>query len=80
MHAWAECVVYPRVGPKFIYMTGLIYVAIVALWAAVLIPMWLRRHDADEAHRLERHAEAMGTLARFRSGRIGAGGARSWPP
>jgi len=54
-------------------MTGLIYVAIVALWAAVLIPMWLRRHDADEAHRLERHAEAMGTLARFRSGRIGAG-------
>ena len=73
MHAWAECVVYPRVGPKFIYMTGLIYVAIVALWAAVLIPMWLRRHDADEAHRLERHAEAMGTLARFRSGRIGAG-------
>ncbi len=73
MYAWAECVVYPRVGPKFIYMTGLIYVAIVALWAAVLIPMWLRRHDADEAHRLERHAEAMGTLARFRSGRIGAG-------
>jgi hypothetical protein len=73
MHAWAECVVYPRVGPKFIYVTGLIYVAIVALWAAVLIPMWLRRHDADEAHRLERHAEAMGTLARFRSGRIGAG-------
>ena len=54
-------------------MTGLIYVAIVALWAAVLIPMWLRRHDDDEAHRLERHAEAMGTLARFRSGRIGAG-------
>ena len=26
-------------------MTGLIYIAIIALWAAVLIPMWLRRHD-----------------------------------
>ena len=49
-------------------VTGLIYVAIVALWAAVLVPMWLRRHDDDEAHRLERHQEALGTLARFRSG------------
>ncbi len=47
-------------------MTGLIYVAIVGLWAAVLIPMWLRRHDDDEAQRAERHQEAMGTLARFR--------------
>lgn len=26
-------------------MTGLIYIVIIALWAAVLIPMWLRRHD-----------------------------------
>ena len=26
-------------------MTGLIYVVIIALWAAVLIPVWLRRHD-----------------------------------
>jgi len=25
--------------------TGLIYVAIVAAWAAYLVPMWLRRHD-----------------------------------
>jgi hypothetical protein len=50
------------------FVTGLIYVAIVALWAAVLVPMWLRRHDDDEAHRLERHQEALGTLARFRSG------------
>ena len=48
-------------------MTGLIYVAIVGLWAAVLIPMWLSRHDADEAHRRERHETALGTLARFRS-------------
>ncbi len=26
-------------------MAGLIYLVIIALWAAVLIPMWLRRHD-----------------------------------
>lgn len=44
-------------------MTGLVYVAIVALWAAVLIPMWLRRHDDDQARRLDRHRSAMGTLA-----------------
>ena len=56
-------------------MTGLIYVAIVALWAAVLIPMWLRRHDDGEAHRLERHQEAMGILARFRNG-----GTADWTP
>ncbi len=48
-------------------VTGLIYVAIVALWAAVLIPMWLRRHDDDEERRRERHEEALGVLARFRS-------------
>lgn len=47
-------------------MTGLIYVAIVALWAAVLIPMWLRRHDDDQARRIDRHRVAMGTLARLR--------------
>ena len=46
-------------------VTGLIYVAIVALWAAVLIPMWLRRHDDDQARRIERHRVAMGTLARI---------------
>jgi Flp pilus assembly protein TadB len=45
-------------------VTGLISVAIVALWAAVLIPMWLRRHDDDQARRIERHRVAMGTLAR----------------
>ncbi len=48
-------------------MTGLLYVAIVALWAAVLIPMWLRRHDDDQARRIDRHRVAMGTLARIRS-------------
>lgn len=49
-------------------MTGLLYVAIVALWAAVLIPMWLRRHDDDQARRIERHRTAMGTLAGMRRG------------
>ena len=48
-------------------MTGLLYVAIVALWAAVLIPMWLRRHDDDQARRIDRHRTAMGALAGFRS-------------
>lgn len=44
-------------------MTGLIYVAIVAMWAAVLIPMWLRRHDAAGERRDERRQEALGVLA-----------------
>lgn len=26
-------------------VTGLIYIVIIALWVAVLVPMWLRRHD-----------------------------------
>ncbi len=42
----------------------MIYVAIVALWACVLIPMWLRRHVDDEASRIERHQDALGALAR----------------
>lgn len=45
-------------------MTGLIYVAIVGLWACVLIPLWLRRHVDDQAARIERHQTAMGALAR----------------
>lgn len=43
-------------------MTGLIYVAIVAMWAAVLIPMWLRRHDAEQHDLGRRHQEAMEVL------------------
>jgi len=59
---------FPQLRRCAIYglnMTGLVYVAIVALWAAVLIPMWLRRHDDDQARRLDRHRSAMGTLASF---------------
>jgi hypothetical protein len=45
--------------------TGLIYVAIVAAWAAYLVPMWLRRHD--EVRRMkavEQYSEAMRVLSR----------------
>lgn len=49
-------------------MTGLIYLVIIALWAAVLIPMWLRRNDTGveyrSAHTFNR---AMRTLRRQRS-------------
>ena len=45
-------------------MTGLIYGAIVALWACVLIPLWLRRHVDDQAARIEQHRSALGALAR----------------
>lgn len=45
--------------------TGLIYVAIVAAWAAYLVPMWLRRHDeASRAKSVERYSSAMRVLAR----------------
>ena len=44
-------------------MTGLIYVVIIALWAAVLIPMWLRRHDQiSEVRSTLRFSSAMRTL------------------
>lgn len=45
-------------------MTGLIYVVIIALWAAVLIPMWLRRHDQiSEVRSTARFSSAMKTLS-----------------
>jgi UPF0716 family protein affecting phage T7 exclusion len=44
-------------------VTGLIYVVIIALWAAVLIPMWLRRHDQiSEVRSTARFSSAMHTL------------------
>ena len=49
-------------------MTGLIYVAIIALWAAVLIPIWLRRHEADEIKAVDRFDGAMTALRGFRRG------------
>jgi len=70
---WASgyAVLSPR-SSTVVNVTGLVYVAIVALWAAVLIPMWLRRHDDDQARRLDRHRSAMGTLASFSAPRSAA--------
>jgi hypothetical protein len=44
-------------------VTGLIYLVIIALWAAVLIPMWLRRHDQiSEVRSTARFSSAMRSL------------------
>lgn len=44
-------------------VTGVIYVVIIALWAAVLIPIWLRRHDQiSEVRSTARFSSAMKTL------------------
>jgi hypothetical protein len=44
-------------------VTGLIYLVIIALWAAVLIPMWLRRHDqVSEVRSTTRFSTAMRSL------------------
>lgn len=46
-------------------MSGLIYAVIVVMWAAFLVPMWLRRHDeAVEAKSVDRFSTAMKVLAR----------------
>jgi hypothetical protein len=46
-------------------LTGLIYAAIVVVWAVVLIPLALRRHDhAARSHSIERFSSAMRVLAR----------------
>ena len=45
------------------FVTGLIYVVIIALWAAVLIPIWLRRHDhISEVRSTARFSSAMKSL------------------
>lgn len=44
-------------------MTGLIYIVIIALWVAVLVPMWLRRHDqVSEVRSTARFHHAMQSL------------------
>jgi hypothetical protein len=44
-------------------VTGLIYLVIIALWAAVLIPIWLRRHDQiSEVRSTARFSSAMRSL------------------
>ncbi len=53
--------------------SGAIYAAIVALWALVLIPMWLRRHDeANQSRSIDRYKGAMRSL----SGRSSAASSR----
>ncbi len=45
-------------------MTGLIYVAIIAVWAVVLVPKWLKRHDRlDPERSVQRFSRTMQTLA-----------------
>ncbi len=57
--------------------SGLLYAAIIGMWALVLVPMWLRRHDeAQESKSADRFARAMGTLRRGDAGSIGGGAAR----
>jgi len=44
---------------------SLILLGLVVMWAVVLIPMWLRRHDeAEEARSVDRFVNAMHTLSR----------------
>ncbi len=44
---------------------GVIYAVIIALWAVVLVPMWVRRHDeANESRSVDRFHHAMRILSR----------------
>jgi hypothetical protein len=46
-------------------VTGLIYVAIIAVWAVVLVPAWLRRHDhLDSERSVDRFSRSLHALAR----------------
>lgn len=45
--------------------SSLIYVAIVAMWAGLLVPMWLRRHEQEtEVRSVDRFSAAMRILSR----------------
>jgi hypothetical protein len=46
-------------------VTGLIYVAIIAVWAVVLVPAWLRRHDhLDSERSVDRFSRSLEALSR----------------
>lgn len=46
-------------------MSPIIILGLVVLWAVVLVPMWLRRHDeAEESRSVDRFSSAMRTLSR----------------
>ena len=54
-----------RLAFRVVNLSGLIYATIVVLWAAVLVPMWLRRHDdVTESRSVDRFQGAMRTLSR----------------
>lgn len=56
-------------------VTGLIYIVIIALWAAVLIPMWLRRHDQiSEVRSTARFENSMARLGSHDEMRRNRGG------
>ena len=45
-------------------MTGLIYVGIIAVWAVVLVPAWLRRHDHRDPERsVDRFSRSLQALS-----------------
>ena len=49
--------------------SGIVFVIIIGLWAVVLVPMWLRNHDATvESKSVDRFSTAMRTLSRRGSG------------
>ena len=49
---------------RFRRVTGLIYVAIIAVWAVVLVPTWLRRHDhLDSTRSVDRFSRSLQALA-----------------
>lgn len=51
-------------------VSGMIYAVIVVMWAAFLVPMWLRRHDEfAEAKSVDKFASKMRVLAR-RTGEV----------
>lgn len=51
-------------------LTGLVYLIVIALWAVILVPRWLRRHDRGaELRSSMRFDRAMQTLNRRRYGR-----------
>lgn len=48
-------------------LTGLVYLIVIALWAVILVPRWLRRHDRSaELRSSMRFDRAMQTLSRRR--------------
>jgi hypothetical protein len=50
-------------------VSSIIWLGLVVMWAVVLIPMWLRRHDeTEETRSVDRFTSAMHTLSRRESG------------